>query len=244
MLFLRPFSFLFLLTPAAPLLAQEGAGIDSVALMKAMVDLFNSDAVKVEPVYTFQHQVSYTSEQTSLLGEEKKEAFTIHFSAGSEVIGIFQDMSDRNTPGQMFLVFDAGKMTTASFIKTDTMQLCMRMKVPDIGEEKEPVRFKASGKEREIAGMKAKEWVLEDKEEETHLWIADSEVGELGTAFRAFGRINGKPALGRGAYGNGLVLAGTFLRAGESAPFYSFEAKEVKLNTPYTFSSAGYRMGM
>lgn len=244
MQFLRPLAFLSLLTPAAPLAAQVGEGIDSVALLNAMMELFNSEAVKVEPVYAFQHQVSYTSEQTSPLGDERKEAFTIHFSTGSQVIGILQDMSHHGTPGQMFVVFDAQQMTTASFIKTDTMQLCMRMKIPDMGGEGRQVRFKASGKERGIAGMQAKEWVSEGKEDGTHLWIADSEVGDLGGVFKAFGKINGKPSLGAGAYGNGLVLAGTFTRTGEEAPFYSFEAQQVKLNTPFVFSSEGYRTGM
>lgn len=241
---LRPLALLLLPSPIAPLLAQGNAAIDSVALMNAMMELFNSDAVKVEPAYDFQHQVSYISAQTSLLGEEKKEAFTIHFSTGSSVIGIFQDMTEHKTPGQMFVVFDAGRMTTASFITTDTMRMCMRMKIPDLGEEEKQTRFKASGMERDIAGLKAKEWVAKSKKDETHLWIADSEVGDLGVVFKAFGKINGKPALGEGEYGNGLVLAGTFLRAGETAPFYSFEAQEVKLNTPYGFSSEGYRMGM
>lgn len=241
---LRPLVILFSLIAAAPLAAQEEQHVDSAALMNAIMGLFNSNAVKVEPAYTFQHRIAYDLEKTDVLGERENGSFTFYFSGTSPVIGMHQEYAEEERPGELFLVFDPATRGTASFVHADTLKVCMRMTVPTSGDRSSPTVFKPTDRERAIAGLKAREWISTSDAEEVHLWIAESPVGDVQGAFHAFGKVHGKPALGDGGFGNGLVLAGRFIRTGEQAPYYTFDAREVKLDTPFVFRSEGYRMGL
>ncbi|MBS1581666.1 MAG: hypothetical protein JST66_05630 [Bacteroidetes bacterium] len=241
---LRPLTILASLIAAAPLAAQEEQPADSAAIMNAIMGLFNSDAVKVEPTYAFQHRIAYDLEKTDPFGEHANEPFTFYFSTTSPVIGMYQEYKNEERPGELFLVFDPATRGTASFVHADTLKVCIRMTMPTFGDRSAAAVFKPTDREREIAGLKAREWMSTSEEEEVHLWIAESRVGDVQGAFHAFGKVHGKPALGTGAFGNGLVLAGSFIRAGEGAPYYAFDAREVQLDAPFVFRSEGYRMGM
>jgi hypothetical protein len=199
----------------------------------------HGEEVVIKPTYAFQHQVTYKSEEHKWDGEEKKEEFDMHFSNGSSEIAMGMDMEEKEVKGRLLMVFDLSTMGMANFITTDTMKACMRMRIPG----KEDV-FKTTGKKRTIAGREAKEWLSTGDGDEVRLWIAEAGDADLTEAFKAFGKVNGKPALYEGEFGKGLVLAGSFTRNDEKKPFYTFEATNVKLDTPFTFKSEGYQVVM
>lgn len=237
---------LSLVLPAFTLLPaqDEEPELDSAAIMGLFTKLFDPGAVEVLPEYRFDHSIHYTSVSVDWLDETKNEEYDLHFTAGGTHIGVRQQ--DRRSPNgkaaDMFVVYDLAAKTLASFMNADTMKVCMRMKMPEAGSDKPGSTFKKSGKTRTIAGLMANEWVAKDEHEETHLWIAESTVGDLGAVFHAFGDLHGKGSIERGDFGNGIVLAGSVKRKDADKPHYEFEATEVRLNTSFIFKNEGYQM--
>src|SRR5262245_39797745 len=126
---------LMLVFPFVPTQAQEEEEIDSAALMNAMMQLFGGEEVTIKPTYTFQHQVTYKSEDHKWDGEVKKEEFDMHFSNGSSEIAMGMDMEEKEVKGRLLMVFDLSTMGMANFITTDTMKACMRMRIPGKGDD-------------------------------------------------------------------------------------------------------------
>lgn len=243
----RTFLLLLLLLafPSTALRAQTGAekSTDSLAMaMEAFAKMMEMNTLEVKPTYTFEHNVRYIAEKVKW-GEKETEDMVLYFNASSAQIAASQKVEEEGHHTELFMVFDLDSLVMVNFMRTDTMSICMPMRLPDFGGKKaDKVKpFKATGKERTIAGMKSREWLSEDEHEETRFWIAESSVGDLSKVYKAFGKLHGKPALLHGDHASGLVLAGIFKRKDADAPYYSFEATEVKLNTPFTFSSEGYR---
>jgi hypothetical protein len=142
---------------------------DTAAIMDAFSKMFDPSGVEVKPSYTFQHSVDYTTKEDKW-GSTEKEEMELFFNPGSAQIAIRQETDEEGRHVEMFLVFDLDTRTTVTFVHSDTMNLCMPMRLPDFGEGEPPktTHFKATGKSRTIAGMKANEWVSND-DEEVHL---------------------------------------------------------------------------
>lgn len=240
---LRALFLLLMLCPFVPAKAQDEEELDSAALMNALMEMFNSDAVTVKAEYVFGHNVHYKSGKTTWEGEEKEE-FDLYFSSGSQEIAMAQVIEKDGETGNLFAVFDLSTNAMASFIEVDTMKMCMRMKLPDTGDKGPGPVFTRSGKSKRIAGHEAFEWTATDDGEEVRLWIAESTVGDLGPVFSAFGDLHGQGGIQRGEYGGGLVLAGSSRKTEGTKPHFTFEATKVELNKPFTFKSEGYQLGM
>lgn len=230
---------IWLLFTSTTLFAQDST--DSLRVVtESLRTMFDTKDIAVLPSYTFQHQVHYTSFKISWKGEQN-EAFDLLFNTGSGIIGMRTQREQEGRKMDMLMVFDHPALTTVNFVHSDTLNVAMRMRIPDPSKSKEQgvVNFKKTKEQRTIAGQRATKWTAENGNEDIELWVAPVAV-DVAPVFRAWGKLHGQPEVTRGDFESGLVLAGSMkYKEGEKAHF-TFEATEVKLDTPHNFSSEGY----
>ncbi len=227
------------LLAGSTLFAQEKT--DSLRVVtESLRTMFDTKDIPVLPSYTFQHRVHYTSFKISWKGEQN-EAFDLLFNTGSGIIGMRTQREEEGRKMDMLLVFDHPALTSVSFVHSDTLNVAMRMRIPDPTKGKAPgvVNFKKTKEQRTIAGQQATKWTAEDGNELIELWVAPVAM-DVAPVFKAWGKLHGQSEVTKGDFESGLVLAGSMkYKDGEKAHF-TFEATEVKLDTPYTFSTEGY----
>lgn len=225
--------------------AQTPQDDTTAAIAKALEALFKPGDVPVEPVYRFEHSVKYTTAKTGFDGETKREEMELFFSGASPVVAMKAQRNEEGHTMDMFLVFDGETRNSANFMHSDTMNVCMRMRMPDLGKSKTPAEVKhlvATGAHRTIAGHDAAEWLYDSGTEETRLWLADVPGVDLARMQRSLGKVHGMPVLGYGDQPSGVLLAYSEKRKDAEAPHETMEAQEVRLNTTFEFPTAGYRI--
>lgn len=227
---------------AFPQTAQDDT---TAATAKALDALFKPGDIRVEPVYRFEHSVEYATTKTGYDGETKREAMELFFSGASPMVAMKAQRDEEGHVMDMFLVFDGETRNSANFLHSDTMNVCMRMRMPDLGKSKAPAEVKhvvATGAHRTIAGHEAAEWLYDSGTEETRLWLADVPGVDLARMQRSLGKVHGMPVLGYGDQPSGVLLAYSEKRKDAEAPHETMEAQRVKLNTTFEFPTAGYRI--
>jgi hypothetical protein len=214
---------------------------DSLQMMNdAIKTMFDTEGIEVKPSYTFQHRVRYNTLKTGWKGE-KRETIDLLFTDGSGVIGMKTRVEEEGRSADLLMVFDHTERTSLTFMHTDTLDMCMRMRIPDPFKETAPrkVHYMKTKKKRKIAGKEAYQWTAETDMETIELWIAPNQ-GDLAPVWKAWGKMQGQRSVGDGDFEQGLLLAGSLKKKDGEKPYAEFEALEVKLNEPYTFSSEGY----
>jgi hypothetical protein len=214
---------------------------DSLQMMNdAIKTMFDTEGIEVKPSYTFQHRVRYNTLKTGWKGE-KRETIDLLFTDGSGVIGMKARVEEEGRSADLLMVFDHTERTSLTFMHTDTLDMCMRMRIPEPFKETatRTVHYTKTKKKRKIAGMEAYQWTAETDKETIELWIAPMQ-NDLAPVWKAWGKMQGQRSVGDGDFEQGLLLAGSLKKKDGEKPYAAFEATEVKLNEPYTFSSEGY----
>jgi len=236
-----PFRTVVLALLLVPCLLHAQTKADSLQMMNdAIKTMFDTEGIEVKPSYSFQHRVRYNNFKTGWKGE-KRETIELLFTDGSGVIGMRTQVEEEGRTADLLMVFDHPGLTSLTFMHTDTLDMCMRMRIPDPfkGSEPRTVDYKRTKKKRTIAGMQAHQWTAETDKETIELWIAPLQ-NDLAPVWKAWGKMHGQRSVGDGDFEQGLLLAGSLKKKEGEKPYAEFEALEVKLNEPYTFSSEGY----
>lgn len=195
--------------------------------------------IAIRPSITFQHQVSFVSKEFSWKGEQN-EVIHLKFNDGSGIIGVGSERELEGGHLELFIVCDEPALATVNFMHADTLDLAVLFLFPDFFKDKKrkKVKFDRTDSTLTIAGMPATKWVSNTEKETIELWVAP--MKGLRPVAKAWGKLHGQPQVADGDYEEGLVLKARMKYNEGTETHTQFEATEIKLNTPYTFSSEGY----
>lgn len=233
-------AWLLVLALSAPAMLRAQTDGDSLRMVaNSFMTMFDTKDIAVPPSITFQHQVKYASKEFSWKGEQN-EVLHLLFNEGSGVIGVRSEREAEGRHMEMFIVCDEPALTTVNFVHADTLKMAMRLRIPDPFKDQKPkrVKFDRTDSTLTIAGMRTTKWVSNTGKETIELWVAP--MKGLRAVDKAWGKLHGQPEVADGDYEEGLVLKARMKYNEGTETHTQFEATEVRLDTPYTFSSEGY----
>lgn len=214
--------------------------------MPNMAGMFGSGG-DIESEYSFDHQVHIEITSSDKKGETFDQNMVMLSNDDSNIGAFEMSMADAQ---ESTVVFDFDNKQMITLVNTSGMKMAVVVKMDpsayepteneDSADEDAP-EFKKTGRTKEILGYTCDEYIGEDDEYSTQMWISQEEVIDLFKAFSAYGAQQ-KQATTPQAYPG---LSGTMMEMNSTSKKHAKEkttwrVTKIEKNSPSTISTAGY----
>jgi len=186
---------------------------------------------------TYEFDISLTAETKDYDGD--KNTMTLRLRKDGKAIGIWQEAE------QSLLVFDTENDIMATYSKKDGKKqvtafpsmLSMASQIAANEMEENPLVMEKTGKTKTIEGYKCSEWITEDEDTTSKVWVAEDFPASWKDSFKSLME-QVSPATSRENFPDGMMLRSE-TKTKKKGKKSTYEVKEIDEST-YTVNNADY----